>query len=134
MERTLTFIKPDCFETNCVGKVIAKIEAAGFKIVEMKMMRLTDDQAGEFYAVHKERPFFGELKDYVTRGPILAMLLEKENAVVDYRELMGATDPTQAEKGTLRGDFGQSLEANVVHGSDSKENAVIETAFFFGKN
>lgn len=128
---TFTMIKPDAVEANNIGPILAMINKAGFKILAMKYMRLTREQAGEFYAVHKERPFFGELVDYMSSGPIVAAILSKDNAVADYRKLIGATDPTKADEGTIRRLFAKSIAANAVHGSDSNENAHIESNFFF---
>lgn len=128
---TFTMIKPDAVEANNIGPILAKINEGGFRIVSMKYMKLTREQAGQFYAVHKERPFFGELVDYMSSGPIVAAVLSKANAVADYRTLIGATDPTKAEEGTIRRLFAKSIAANAVHGSDSDENAEIEASFFF---
>jgi len=128
---TFTMIKPDAVEANNIGPILAKINEAGFRIISMKYLKLTREQAGAFYEVHKERPFYGELVDYMTSGPIVAAVLEKENAVADYRTLIGATDPTKAADGTIRKLFAKSIAANAVHGSDSDENAAIEANFFF---
>jgi nucleoside-diphosphate kinase len=128
---TFTMMKPDAVEANNIGPILAMINKAGFKILAMKYMRLTKEQAGNFYAVHKERPFYGELTEYMSSGPIVAAILSKENAVSDYRKLIGATDPTKAEDGTIRKLFAKSIAANAVHGSDSDENAEIESNFFF---
>ena len=130
---TFTMIKPDAVEANNIGPILAKINEGGFRIVAMKYLRLTKEQAGEFYAVHKARPFYGELVEYMSSGPIVAAVLTKENAVSDYRTLIGATDPAKAEKGTIRNLFAKSIAANAVHGSDSDENAAIEADFFFSK-
>ena len=130
---TFTMIKPDAVEANNIGPILAMINKAGFKILAMKYMRLTKEQAGQFYAVHKERPFFGELTEYMCSGPIVAAVLSKENAVADYRQLIGATDPTKADDGTIRKLFAKSIAANAVHGSDSNENANIESNFFFSQ-
>ncbi len=124
-------IKPDAVEANNIGPILAMINKAGFKIEAMKYMRLTREQAGAFYAVHRERPFYGELTDYMSSGPIVAAVLTKDNAVADYRKLIGATDPSKAEEGTIRKMFAKSIAANAVHGSDSDENANIESDFFF---
>jgi nucleoside-diphosphate kinase len=124
-------IKPDAVEANNIGPILAMINKAGFKILAMKYMRLTKEQAGMFYEVHKERPFYGELTEYMSSGPIVAAILTKDNAVTDYRKLIGATDPTKAEDGTIRKLFAKSIAANAVHGSDSDENADIESNFFF---
>jgi nucleoside-diphosphate kinase len=128
---TFTMIKPDAVEANNIGPILAMINKAGFKILAMKYMRLTKEQAGNFYAVHKERPFYGELTEYMSGGPIVAAILSKDNAVSDYRKLIGATDPTKAEDGTIRKLFAKSIAANAVHGRDSDENAEIESNFFF---
>ena len=130
---TFTMIKPDAVEANNIGPILAKINQGGFKILAMKYLRLTAEQAGLFYAVHKERPFYGELVNYMSSGPIVAAVLVKDNAVTDYRKLIGATDPTKAEEGTIRKLFAKSIAANAVHGSDSDENANIEADFFFSK-
>ncbi len=129
--RTFTMLKPDSLEKKNVGAILEKITAAGFKIVAMKMTQMTTADAEEFYAIHKERPFFGELVTYMTRGPIVAAILEKENAVEDFRALIGATNPAEAAEGTIRKMFATSLSENAVHGSDSDENAAIEGAFHF---
>ena len=128
---TFTMIKPDAVEANNIGPILAKINEGGFRIVAMKYMRLTPEQAGAFYEVHKERPFYGELVSYMSSGPIVAAVLSKDNAVADYRTLIGATDPTKAAPGTIRQLFAKSIAANAVHGSDSDENANIEANFFF---
>ena len=130
---TFTMIKPDGVEANNIGPILAKINEGGFRIVAMKYMRLTPEQAGTFYEVHKERPFYGELVAYMSSGPIVAAVLTKDNAVEDYRTLIGATDPTKAAPGTIRQLFAKSIAANAVHGSDSDENANIEADFFFSK-
>lgn len=130
---TFTMIKPDAVINNHIGPILAKMNEAGFRIVAMKYTRLTPEMAGRFYAVHKERPFFGELTEYMSSGPIVAAILEKENAVADFRKLIGATDPSKAEPGTIRALFAKSIAANAVHGSDSDENAVIEGNFFFSQ-
>jgi nucleoside-diphosphate kinase len=130
---TITMIKPDAVEANNIGPILAMINKAGFKILAMKYMKLTKEQAGQFYAVHKERPFYGELTEYMSNGPIVAAVLSKENAVADYRKLIGATDPTKADEGTIRKVFAKSIAANAVHGSDSDENAEIESNFFFSQ-
>lgn len=131
MERTLTILKPDCVRKQLTGAVIDKIERAGFRIVAMKKTKLTKETAGAFYAVHRERPFFGELVEFMSSGPCVPMILEKENAVEDFRKLIGATDPTEAEEGTVRKLYADSKGENIVHGSDSDENAQIESSFFF---
>jgi|SRR5690606_17540412 len=130
-KRTFTMIKPDAVGAGNTGAIIKMIEEAGFKIVALKKSRLSRERAGQFYAVHKERPFYGELCDYMSSGPIVPMILEKENAVEDFRKLIGATDPKKAEPGTIRNLFAKSIEANAIHGSDSDSNAEIEGNFFF---
>ncbi len=129
--RTLTMIKPDAVGEGSTGAIIKMIEDAGFRIVAMKLTMLTADKAGEFYAVHKEKPFYKDLCQYMTSGVIIPMILEKENAVEDLRKLIGATDPAKAEEGTIRKLFAKSIQANAIHGSDSDENAKIEGDFFF---
>jgi len=129
--RTFTMIKPDATANNHIGPILAKINEAGFRIIAMKYTKLSKETAGEFYAVHKARPFYGELVDYMSSGTIVAAILEKDNAVADFRKLIGATDPTKAEPGTIRALFAKSIAANAVHGSDSDENAEIEGNFFF---
>ena len=124
-------IKPDAVESGYIGGILDKICSAGFKIVAMKYTRLSRDKAAEFYAVHSERPFYGELVDFMSRGPIVAAILEKDNAVEDFRKLIGATNPANAEPGTIRAQFAKSVGENAVHGSDSDENAAIEGAFHF---
>ena len=131
MERTLTILKPDCVRKQLTGAVIDKIERAGFRIGAMKKTTLTKETAGAFYAVHRERPFFGELVEFMSSGPCVPMILEKENAVEDFRKLIGATDPAEAEEGTVRKLYADSKGENIVHGSDSDENAQIESSFFF---
>lgn len=131
VERTLSIIKPDAVAKNVIGAIYSRFENAGLKIVAAKMMHLTREQAEGFYAVHKERPFFGELVGFMISGPVMIQVLEGENAVAKNRELMGATDPKKAEPGTIRADFADSIDANAVHGSDSLENAKIEIDFFF---
>ncbi len=124
-------LKPDATSANNTGAIIKMMEEAGFKIVAMKRTRMTAEVAGQFYAVHSERPFYADLCAYMSSGPIVAMILEKDNAVADFRALIGSTDPAKAEKGTIRNLFAKSIEANAVHGSDSDENAEIEGNFFF---
>lgn len=126
-------IKPDATSKGYSGAILDQIIKAGFSIKAMKWTRLTKEQAGEFYAVHKERPFYGELVEFMSSGPIVAAILEKDNAVADFRKLIGATNPAQAEEGTIRKQFAASVGENAVHGSDSDENAVIEGDFFFSK-
>jgi nucleoside-diphosphate kinase len=128
---TFTMIKPDAVEKNYIGGILKMINDAGFRIHAMKFTQLSKDAAGKFYEVHKERPFYGELVDYMSSGPIVAAVLVKENAVADFRTLIGATDPTKAADGTIRKIYAQSIAANAVHGSDSDENAAIEAGFFF---
>lgn len=131
VERTLAILKPDCVRKNLIGDVTAMIQKAGFKVVAMKLTRLTKDTAGGFYAVHKERPFFGELVEFMSSGPCVPIVLEKENAVADFRKLIGATNPANAEPGTVRKLYADSIGENIVHGSDSVENAAIEVAYHF---
>lgn len=131
--RTFTMIKPDATEKGHTGSILQKINEAGFRIVAMKMTHLSTSKAGEFYEVHKERPFYGELVEFMSRGPITAAILEKENAVEEFRKLIGATNPAQAEEGTIRRLFADSIGENAIHGSDSNENAKIEGDFFFSK-
>lgn len=128
---TFTMIKPDAVANGHTGKIIDQIIAAGFSIKAMKYTKLSVETAGAFYNVHRERPFFGELVGFMTSGPIVAAVLEKNNAVADFRTLIGATDPKKADEGTIRQRFAESIEANAIHGSDSDENASIEAAFFF---
>ena len=128
---TFTMLKPDAVEANNIGAILAMINKAGFTIKAMKYLRLSNEQAGKFYEVHKERPFYGELVAYMSSGPIVAAVLEKNNAVADFRTLIGATDPTKADEGTIRKLFAKSIAANAVHGSDSDENAANEANFFF---
>ena len=129
--RTFTMLKPDAVEKGHVGAILEQITASGFRIVAMKLTQMTQDDAETFYAIHKERPFFGELVEYMTRGPIVAAILEKENAVEDFRTLIGATNPEDAAEGTIRKLYAASIGENAVHGSDSDENAQIEGAFHF---
>ena len=131
--RTFTMIKPDAVSNGHIGAILQRMNAAGFRIVSMELTRLSVAEASEFYAIHKERPFFGELVSFMTSGPIVAAVLEKDNAVEDFRTLIGSTDPKQADAGTIRADFAESIAANAVHGSDSDENAAIEGAFFFSQ-
>ena len=128
---TFTMLKPDAVEANNIGAILAMINKAGFTIKAMKYLRLSNEQAGKFYEVHKERPFYGELVAYMSSGPIVAAVLEKNNAVADFRTLIGATDPTKADEGTIRKLFAKSIAANEVHGSDIDENAANEANFFF---
>ena len=130
--RTFTMIKPDAVQENHIGDILGMIEAGGFRIVELQKINLTAERAGQFYAVHAERPFYNDLVRYMSSGPIVAAILEKDNAVADFRTLIGATNPANAEDGTIRKKYAKSIEANAVHGSDSDENAQIEGKFFFG--
>ena len=130
-DRTFTMLKPDSVEKGHIGAILEKITSAGFKIVAMKLTQMTTADAEEFYAIHKARPFFGELVTYMTRGPIVAAILEKDNAVEDFRTLIGATNPDEAAEGTIRKLYAASIGENAVHGSDSDENAAIEGAFHF---
>jgi len=127
-------IKPDAFGAGNTGAITKMIEEAGFKIVAMKLTQLTPERAGQFYSVHKERPFYGELCEYMSSGPIVPMILEKENAVEDFRKLIGATNPQEAADGTIRKLFAESISANAIHGSDSDENAEIEGNFYFSRS
>ena len=134
LERTLSIIKPDAVAKNVIGAIYSRFEGAGLKIIAAKMTHLTREQAEGFYAVHKERGFFGELVAFMISGPVMIQALEGENAVSVHRDLMGATDPKKAEAGTIRADFADSIDANAVHGSDSLENAETEIAYFFAAN
>ena len=131
LERTLSIIKPDAVKKNLIGKILARFEAAGLRIVAARMMHLSREQAEGFYAVHRQRPFFRDLVQFMTSGPVLIQVLEGENAIARNRELMGATDPKKAERGTIRADFAESIDANAVHGSDAPETAATEIAYFF---
>jgi len=131
---TFTMIKPLAMANGHAGEILSTISKAGFWIAGMKIVQLSKKQAEEFYSVHRERPFYGDLVKFMTSGPIVVAVLEKGNAVEDYRKLIGATDPSKAEEGTIRKKFATSIEANAVHGSDSDENAVIESSFFFGRS
>ncbi|MBD3795055.1 MAG: nucleoside-diphosphate kinase [Epsilonproteobacteria bacterium] len=131
MEQTLSIIKPDAVAKGVIGKIIDRFESNGLRIAGMKKVQLSEQTAGEFYAVHKERPFYGELVSFMISGPVVIMVLEGENAVLKNRDLMGATNPKEALAGTIRADFAKSIDANAVHGSDSLENAVKEIKFFF---
>ena len=126
-------IKPDAFADGHTGGILSMINEAGFKVKAIKVIKLTDDKAGQFYEVHKDRPFFGDIKRVMSAGPIVALVLEKENAVADFRKLIGATNPANAEEGTIRKKYAKSLESNAVHGSDSDENAALESSFFFSQ-
>lgn len=130
-DRTFTMLKPDSIEKGNIGAIVDKINAAGFRIVAMKLTHMTTQDAQEFYSVHSERPFYGELVEYMTRGPVVAAILEKDNAVADFRTLIGATNPADAAEGTIRKLYAASMGENAVHGSDSDENAAIEGAFHF---
>ena len=129
--RTLSIVKPDGVRKGCVGEVIRRFEAAGIRVVAMRMLRLTKKEAEGFYAVHRERPFFGSLTDFMSSGPIVAMVLEGENVIVRNRQLMGATDPKKADRGTIRADLSDNVERNIVHGSDAPETATTEIEYFF---
>lgn len=131
--QTFTMIKPDAVKKGHAGAILDLIIKSGFRIEAMKLIRLTSEKAGEFYAIHKERPFYGELVEFMSSGPIIAAILKKENAVADFRKLIGATNPAQAEEGTIRKLYAASTGENAIHGSDSDENAVIESDFFFSK-
>ena len=133
MEQTLSIIKPDAVKKGVIGKIISRFETNGLRIAAAKKLLLSTEDAKKFYEVHKERPFYGELVEFMTSGPVVVMVLEGENAVAKNRELMGATNPKEAAPGTIRADFAESIDANAVHGSDSLENAKIEIAFFFAK-
>ena len=129
--RTFTMIKPDAMKKNVQGEIIDRIIKGGYRIVALKMTRLSKEKAGEFYAIHKERPFYGELVEFMSSGPIVAAILEKSNAVASFRQFIGATDPAKAEAGTIRKLYANSVGENAIHGSDSDENALIEGNFFF---
>ncbi len=131
IERTLSIIKPDAVAKNVIGKIYQRFEDAGLKVVAARMAYLSAREAGEFYAVHKERPFFKDLVDFMTSGPVMIQVLEGEGAIAKNRDLMGATDPKKAAPGTIRADFADSIDANAVHGSDAPETAAVEIAFFF---
>ncbi len=130
-ERTLSIIKPDAVQKKHIGDILARFEKAGLTIVGMKLLHLTEEQAGEFYAVHKERPFYGDLVSFMTSGPVVVSALEGEDAIAKNRELMGATNPQEAAPGTIRADFAENIDANAVHGSDGPETAKTEIGFFF---
>ena len=134
LERTISIIKPDAVAKNVIGEIYSRFEKAGLKIVAAKMMQLSKEQAEGFYAVHKERPFFGELVEYMTSGPIMVQVLEGDNAVAKNREVMGATNPKDAAPGTVRADFATDITENAVHGSDAPETAKVEIAYFFKDN
>jgi nucleoside-diphosphate kinase len=132
-KQTLAILKPDCVQKQLIGKIIDHLLNAGFRIVAMKMTHLSRESAGEFYAVHKERPFYPDLLDFMTESEVVPMILEKENAVADLRETIGATDPSEAEEGTVRKLYAENKQNNIIHASDSEENAKIEIAFFFSQ-
>ena len=132
VERTLSIIKPDAVAKNVIGEIYSTFEKAGLNIVAARMMHLTAEQAGEFYAVHKERPFYNDLVSFMTSGPVIVQVLEGENAVLAHRDVMGATNPAEAAEGTIRQRFASSIDENAVHGSDATETAAVEIAFFFG--
>lgn len=131
LERTISIIKPDAVAKNVIGEIYSRFEKAGLKIVAAKMMQLSEEKAGEFYAVHKERPFYGELIAFMTSGPVMVQILEGEDAIAKNREVMGATNPKEAAAGTIRADFAESIDENAVHGSDGPNTAKAEMAFFF---
>ena len=133
MERTFAIIKPDAVERNIIGRILEKVEGAGFKIVGIKKIQLTRSQAEGFYHVHRERPFFNDLCAFMSRSPVVVMALERENAILSWRELMGATNPANADAGTIRKEFGLSIEENTVHGSDAPETAAFEIPYFFSQ-
>jgi nucleoside-diphosphate kinase len=133
VEQTLSIIKPDAVAKNVVGKIIDRFESNNLRVAAIRKFCLTSEDAAKFYAVHKERPFFNDLIKFMTSGPVVVLVLEGEDAVAKNRELMGATNPKEAKKGTIRADFAESIDANAVHGSDSLENASVEIAFFFAK-
>lgn len=132
VERTLSIIKPDAVAKNVIGEIYSRFEKAGLKVVAARMMHLTEEQAGEFYAVHKERPFYGDLVSFMTSGPVIVQALEGENAIAAHRDVMGATNPAEAAPGTIRADFASSIDENACHGSDAPETAAQEIEFFFG--
>lgn len=131
IQRTLSIIKPDAVAKNVIGQIIARFEGAGLKVVAGRLVHLSAAEAGQFYAVHKERPFFRDLVEFMISGPVFVQVLEGEDAIAKNRDLMGATDPKKAEPGTIRADFAESIDANAVHGSDAPETAAVEIAFFF---
>ncbi len=133
-ERTISIIKPDAVAKNVIGEIYSRFEKAGLKIVAAKMMQLSEEKAGEFYAVHKERPFYGELVAFMTSGPVMVQVLEGEDAINKNREVMGATNPKEAAAGTIRADFAESIDENAVHGSDGPDTAKAEIAFFFSED
>jgi len=131
LERTLAILKPDCVRKNLIGEVIRRMQEAGFTVRALKMINLSKKEAEGFYAVHRERPFFGELTDFMSSGPCVPIVLEKDNAVADFRVLIGATDPAEADEGTIRKDFADNKGQNIVHGSDSVENGILESNYYF---
>lgn len=131
VERTLAILKPDCVRKELVGEVLRRIQDAGFQLRALKMIRMSKSEAEGFYAVHEDKPFFDELTDFMSGGPCVPVVLEKDNAIADFRALIGATDPDEADEGTIRSDFAGSIQENIVHGSDSPENGRKETAYFF---
>lgn len=133
MQQTLSIIKPDAVKKGVIGKIIDRFESNGLRVAAAKKLQLSQEDAGKFYEIHKERPFYKDLIEFMTSGPVVVMILEGNDAVAKNRELMGATDPKKADTGTIRADFADSIDANAVHGSDSLENAAIEIAFFFSK-
>lgn len=133
-QRTLSIIKPDAIKKDVIGQIYTRFEKAGLRIVAARKMQLSKEQAGAFYAVHKARPFYNDLVNFMASGPVMVQVLEGENAVLKHRDIMGATNPAEAAPGTIRADFATSIDANAVHGSDSEENAAIEIRFFFSEN
>ncbi len=131
-ERTLSIVKPDGVQKNLIGEVYRRFESAGLEVVAARMLKLRQDQAEQFYEIHRERPFFADLVAYMTSGPVMVQVLEGSNAIAENRELMGATDPSEADPGTIRADYAESIEQNVVHGSDGPDTAAKEISFFFG--
>jgi len=133
-ERTLAILKPDCVRKELVGEVLRRIQNAGFRLQALKMIRMSKEEAEGFYAVHEDKPFFDDLTDFMSGGPCIPVVLEKEHAIEDFRTLIGATDPDEAEDGTIRSDFADSIQENIVHGSDAPETAANETAYFFAEH
>lgn len=134
VQRTLAILKPDCVRKNLVGEVLRRIQEAGFTLRAMKLVRLTKQEAEGFYAVHEDKPFFDDLTDFMSSGPCVPVVLEKENAIQDFRELIGATNPEEAEEGTVRSDFADSIEQNIVHGSDAPDTSAFEVGYFFAEH
>jgi nucleoside-diphosphate kinase len=134
IERTFSIVKPDAVSKNLIGKIYQRFEDAGLRIIASRMVHLTREQAGEFYGVHKERPFYNDLVDFMISGPVMVQVLEGENAIAKNREVMGATNPAEASPGTIRADFAETVDENAVHGSDAPETAAAEIAFFFGED